>query len=372
MASSLLAASRSPGPRVHSRLADFPKHNNSLNFIRLVLAGLVIVSHSWPIGGFGDEPRFGKLSLGAFAVAAFFVLSGWLITQSRMSSELPSYLWRRFCRIYPGYFAALLVVAFVFAPIGAAVSSGEYHLWSGFGYVTSNIPLNIRDWTVGSSLPPNAFQAWNGSLWTLRYEVACYLVVGFVITLTGRRWIGVTTIIGLVMLTSAAVVWQIAGWPNQSFAAQFIELSPFFFAGAALFAMRGRIPLHGGYATLAAALAGLLISTGATPAVAALPITYFFLWLGATLPGIFQRIGRDNDISYGTYIYAFPVQQLLALLGGAKFGVGFYILFNVIATLPIAAVSWFAIEKPAQRLRRAFDRFPVVRSGYGLKRRPQS
>jgi peptidoglycan/LPS O-acetylase OafA/YrhL len=114
----------------------------------------------------------------------------------------------------------------------------------------------------------------------------------------------------------------------------------------------------------------LLILTSANPILAALPVAYLCLWVGASLPTLFQRIGREHDISYGAYIYAFPVQQTIALLGGASLGVAFYASACVLATLPLAAASWFVVEKPAQRWRAAFDRFPLVRGGYGIKRRP--
>jgi peptidoglycan/LPS O-acetylase OafA/YrhL len=355
---------------VKRTLADFPDRRNSLNFIRLVLATLVIVSHAWPIGGFGPDPQIGQFSPGFFAVAGFFALSGWLITQSRMSSELPSFLWRRFCRIYPGYFVTLLVVAFVFAPIGAAVSVGSYRLSNGFGYVIDNLTLRIRDWTVGPSLPSGAIPAWNGSLWTLVHEVACYFAIGLMVTVLGRRRMDVWAVAAFIVITAAALTHHVVGLPLPHLVGTFLELAPFFFAGAALFVLRGHIPLHGGYAGLAAVLIAVVIGTGADPTLAALPIAYFCLWVGATLPTAFQRIGRKNDISYGTYIYAFPVQQLIALLGGASWGVAFYTAACVLATLPLAAASWFFVEKPAQHWRGAFDRFPLVRSGYGFKRRP--
>ena len=130
-----------PREEVRRTLADFPERGNSLNFLRLVLAVLVIVSHSWPIGGYGPDPELGQFSLGSIAVAGFFAISGWLITRSRLSSELASFMWRRFCRIYPGYLMVLLAVAFVFAPIGAALSSGAYKPSDGIAYVGNNIGL---------------------------------------------------------------------------------------------------------------------------------------------------------------------------------------------------------------------------------------
>src|SRR4051812_45574841 len=132
-----------------SRLSAFPTSRNSLNALRLLLATSVIVSHSWPIGGYGDDPRWGPTSLGQFAVAGFFAISGWLITRSRLSSELPSYAWRRFLRIYPGFFVALLVVAFVVAPLGSALGGGEYSIGAALRHVAQNAFLYMNDFSVG-------------------------------------------------------------------------------------------------------------------------------------------------------------------------------------------------------------------------------
>ena len=85
------------------------------------------------------------------------------------------------------------------------------------------------------------------------------------------------------------------------------------------------------------------------------------LWAGIAIPETFKKIGTRNDLSYGVYIYGFPVQQLLVLVGAAKLGVGLYICASVLVTLPLAALSWFAVERPAQRWRYAFDRFPLIR-----------
>jgi peptidoglycan/LPS O-acetylase OafA/YrhL len=82
-------------------------------------------------------------------------------------------------------------------------------------------------------------------------------------------------------------------------------------------------------------------------AFAALPLAYLLISLAVTLPARLQRVGATNDISDGVYIYAFPLQQLLATVGIHRHG---YLLFraaSLAATLPVAAASWWLVEKRA-------------------------
>lgn len=336
--------------------ADFPTRRNSLNFIRLVLAVLVIVSHSWPIGRFGPDPEIGSLPLGSFAVAGFFGLSGWLITRSRLTKPALSYSWHRFCRIYPGYLVALLVTAFAFAPLGAAVIHGDYRLRDGLSFVVQNSALSERQWTIPGTLPGWAFPAWNGSLWTLIHEVACYVVVGLLVSILGPRRIVLSSTLALVTLTAAAVLAPVLQprLPDPVIMWDFARLAPFFFAGSVLYALRERIPLRWQLALLSAIITVGIAWARLSPTLAALPVAYGLLWVGARLPDVFQKVGRRNDISYGMYIYAFPTQQLLVLTGAASLGVVAYVCLGVLATIPLAALSWFVIERPAQRWRHVF------------------
>lgn len=90
----------------------------------------------------------GGLTLGEPAVAGFFGVSGWLVTQSRLGSGLGAFAWRRFLRIYPGHLAALVVVAFGFAPAAARLFTGTWSPGDGVGHVVANLPLLVPDYRV--------------------------------------------------------------------------------------------------------------------------------------------------------------------------------------------------------------------------------
>jgi peptidoglycan/LPS O-acetylase OafA/YrhL len=350
------------------RLDVFPHRNNSLNFIRLLLATLVIVSHAWPIGGFGGDPNLGSASLGHVAVAGFFAISGWLIMQSRLRSELPSFLVRRFLRIYPGFLGALVVVGFVVVPLGSTLGAGTYRLSDGLRYVLADAGLRMRTYAVGATPVHVPYPgAWNGSLWTLFYEALCYVLVGLVVTVVARRWVGSTVVAAWLGLSGADVAQQILGVHVPNDVLQMLQLGPYFFAGAALFVLRGRLPLHRGWAAGAAVGTGLVLGAGQDLVLASLPLAYLLLWLGARLP--FQSVGRHNDLSYGMYIYAFPVQQLLVLLHANRAGVLPYVVASVVCTVPPAIASWLLVERPALRFKKIADDFPFLRSRFDMKQR---
>jgi len=338
---------------VQANLAGaFDPRSNSLNALRLILATLVIVSHSWPIGGYGRDPGIGDLSLGEWAVAGFFAISGYLITMSRVRSRsVVDYLWRRVLRIYPAFFVVLVVVAFGFAPLSVMIAgSGEWNAAASFSYVLRNLGLRVTQMGIPGTLGDVPYpDVWNGSLWTLWYEFLCYLVLGLVVTVLPGRLVGRATIVAAVACPLAVGAIYAAGVPSLALL-NAVTLGGYFAAGAVLYCYRDRLPLRGWLAALAAALIVVAAVTTTFRGVAGLPVAYLMMWLGVVLP--LSRVGAKNDLSYGMYVYAFPVQQLLVIvLAGATLPAPVFVGLAVAATIPFAAASWFLVEKPAMRLK---------------------
>ena len=327
--------------------------NNSLNALRLALAGLVIVSHAWPIGGFGSDPELGKVGLGTWAVAGFFAISGYLIASSRLRSGFGPFLWRRCLRIFPGLWACLLVIAFVFAPIAAAVENGPDHLLSGglLKFVGSNGLLNHVEGLGGTLSNVPYAGSWDGSLWTLFYEFACYLILGtvFALPVVRRRPERCLWVLFAGSLAITFAVYELhRGVPFRL--AWLAYLGTYFWAGALLFVYAQRVRMNAVVPVAAVLTLAVACWSAHVEVLSAIPLAYLVLWLGAVLP--LTRIGRKNDISYGVYIYAFPVQQLLVLAGANALGLTAYIVLAIVATVPLAVASWFLIERPAIGLKR--------------------
>src|SRR6478609_8476417 len=128
-------------------LGAFDPHSNAITPVRLLLALTVVVSHSVETGGFGAPPLTaetgGEANLGLIAVMGFFGLSGFLIASSRERTARLPFLRNRALRILPGYWMAILVTAFVIAPLASALQGIPLPTGGPGAYATAHLPFNL-------------------------------------------------------------------------------------------------------------------------------------------------------------------------------------------------------------------------------------
>lgn len=345
------------------RFSDvFDARANALNAIRLILAIGVIGWHSFPLTGrdIGFLPL--RQLVGEVGVDGFFAISGFLIVASwRRDPSVWRYLAARVLRIFPAFWVCLVATAFFFAPIGTVLATSatlsEATSWANVNYVVQNFWLILREGRIADTPGGIPYlHAWNGSLWTLQWEFLCYLVVAGlgVVRLMERRII-------VPLLFCAALFGVIItsyGNTGSNSLEYFARFGLMFTAGALIQRYASRLPLN--WTTVGAAYVIVLASMFLHDyrVVGAVPLAYALIGTGALLKD--RRLRFSQDLSYGMYIYAFPVQQVLASLGLASVGVPLFALIAVIATLPFAAASWFLIEKPVMRLRPRRPAHPSV------------
>lgn len=306
---------------------------NSFDWLRLLAAGMVIFHHLYALSG-RAPPMVFAADYGALGVGVFFVVSGYLVCGSlRRSASLGDYLKKRLLRIGPGLVVSLLVTALVLGPFVTTLSLRDYfaspQVWL---YVVRNALLYPVDYALPGVFAANPFPGVvNGSLWTLRLEFSGYLGLAVLAALGLLRPAVVT---GLATLAAAAFVVLHLAWPAQAGwlrLADLAALNGYLFLAGAWLDLRGK-PL----AWWAPAIGLLLL---ATP-----------LWM-LGLPAVVLAVARTPaprlpaDLSYGLYIYAFPLQQILAAHGALT------LWASLAATAPFAAASWFLVEKPALRLK---------------------
>lgn len=310
--------------------AIHPGRANNLHAVRLILAAAVIVSHAWPqaYGAGTMEPleAWTGHSLGGWAVAGFFFLSGLLIAGSAERSGTAHFWAARARRILPGLAVALLGTLALAALSGADLSSGiatEYWLR---GITLISLEHHLPDAFANAPLPGVA----NGPLWSLAHEVGAYALCFAAVKLgLMRRRRGIAA-----MLLAALAIWAAPDLPDR--AATFAPLFLAFALGMAAHALRERLPLSPGV-TLVLALAAPL---GWPLAVAALG--HGLLVLALQLPAKPLRV----DLSFGTYIYGWPVAQTLIhhLPGLAAPALA---SLTMLITLPLASLSWHFVERPS-------------------------
>ncbi|PCE14957.1 hypothetical protein AUC47_02115 [Microbacterium sp. SZ1] len=336
--------------------SPFPYRENSLNLFRLILAALVLFAHSWYIAGQGVGPQIQGENLGGWAVAGFFVLSGFLITRSRFRTSAGDYLLHRVARIYPAFLVCLIVTAAVFGPIAALVENGSLAGYvstpvTPLQYIWGNLALDITTYDIGATLNTVPYpNAWNGSLWTLYYEFLCYLIVWLLGAWALFRRSYVPAIVAFLV---SVLVWMNIGLTERlgmdgSFALLF-KLLPFFLGGAVAFLVIERLGVNRWMAigSLLLAVASIALIPHWGGQVSSPFLAYGLLYLSTVIPQ--PRWIAKNDISYGFYIYAWPIQQLTVLFGGDRWGMPIYILITIVGTVVLAMLSWFFIERPCMR-----------------------
>lgn len=344
----------------------FDPRANSVNALRLALAGLVLVSHTLKLHG-GEDPlgrlTGGFVDTGTMAVDGFFALSGFLIVGSALNSPSTGrYLWRRCLRILPGFWVCLLVTAFVLLPVAQLLERGTlagFPLDSASSYVYANAALFMRQFEVAGLLGGEAV---NGSLYTLFYEFLCYLGVAALgaAGLLRRPW-ALPAVAGAVWLFVFSQLLTGGALYEQSTTLGIaVRFGAMFLAGAVAHRLARHVPLTGVGGALAALLLAvavvLAVVAGVDPlgtlaylTLAPPAVAYLVLLLGAR-PEL-RRVGARRDLSYGLYVYAWPVQVLLVVAGAQAWPVAVYGLVALALALLLAWASWTWVEEPALRLK---------------------
>ncbi len=335
--------------------------DNNYNLLRFLAAAGVIVSHSFPLsyGPGTHEPLSDTLgfSLGRLCVYIFFVISGFLIAKSFCQRKsMLDYTLARILRIFPALILVVLLSALILGPIMSSLPfSAYFNNISVYTYIIKNISLVSLQFGIDGVFSNNIYpDAINGSLWTLPYEVACYVMIAFLglVGIFHSRFMlfGVLLIYGVVWIYYTNNSYDNAIWYKLGI---FLELSLYFLAGSICYIYRSKIYLNFWL------MIGLLISSCAFIGtdmfkfmfLPGLTMAIFYI---VYIPGGFLRAyNKLGDYSYGLYIIAFPTQQVLASLitdiSATEMMVSAFFL-----TLSLSIISWHIIEKPCLRLRRYF------------------
>ena len=336
-----------------SSLADtFDPRANSLNALRLLLASAVLVSHSWRFV-YGEVDPLGRLTggieIGGVAVDGFFLLSGFLIVRSQLRAPSTGrYLWHRFLRILPGFWVCLVTTAVVFAPLLWWLERNRIdgYPWTGsdsaLTYVVANVGLRMNQFNIGDV---RGGQALDGSLHTLFFEFLCYLMIAALGALGILRHRRVVVLAGACGFTLLAAVDAVGGGERLS-GTYTVRFAGIFLVGSVMYLYAERIPLSRWLVPPALALLVVAAAVPATYLVFA-PAALGYLLLYAATCARFARVGAERDLSYGIYIYAWPIQLVLLEVGVGHAGLVAYVVAALALSAFAAGLSWRFVESQA-------------------------
>jgi peptidoglycan/LPS O-acetylase OafA/YrhL len=327
---------------------------DGFGILRIVAALMVVYSHAFPLSG-APEPIWRKgsveISFGSIGVDIFFVISGYLVYASWLRDPNPSrFAARRVARIWPGLVVMLLLTTLLMGPLVSTLSPVRFLTDARTGaYLLGSIFL-MPVWGLPGVFQANPYPTVNGSLWTLPIEVSAYagvLVAGrllrargwraFTYTLAGLTAAIVLAGFGLAAL-DAPVFARLYDWLDQPF---FL----FFLFGCLLYGGRDRIPLH--WPVFGAAIAGMVVALLIGVMAPVFPLlSYAVVFLSTRRSAFWHRVTALGDPSYGSYIYAYLIQQLLVFMHLAHSGL---VLFAEASLLSLALgyLSWHLVESRA-------------------------
>lgn len=358
---------------IGQRLTACDGFGPGFDLVRIVLAFGVVAWHCVSVvyGG-NDETATGLIWPFIYAILPmFFALSGFLVTASALRLPLREYILNRSFRIIPALAVDIFFFALVLGPIITTVSLGAYFSDPKFWLYFGNILGWVHYQLPGVFLDNPLSNVVNGALWTVPYEMLCYVVMSLMIWL---GWISQwrLVLLSVLVITGTAAALHLLGFQtgvasvdklvNFMFFTKGASLVPCFLAGSAIYLMRDFVPFDG---RIAAAVIAMLVAVGLLApgnwfgnplwiAGSVLPFSYLVVWFGlCDLPKLplFDR----GDYSYGVYLYHFPILQLMEKL----FGFGQWYTLFLVGSVPItlfAMFSWHRIEKPILMQRKRFSK----------------
>ncbi|GAA4883827.1 acyltransferase [Flaviramulus aquimarinus] len=329
--------------------------NNNFDFLRFLFAIFVVISHAYPLSGDHESSQWiykitdGQIVLARFGLDGFFIISGFFIFQSlQRSNTLLSYYKKRFLRLFPALFI-VLVISTLLLP---AVYRGVTPILENpqvYSYLPNNLSLYNFQAVIKGVFDDNPYHSINGSLWTIRYEFSLYIALSLLYFFKENEIVKKALILMCFICFIVLYDFFLSRFAGSSvfgmIGYEILDLGTFFVCGSLLAAFKFEKHIQKWMLPLAILLVIISIKYDFYSVSKHFLLPIIILIIGFTQLPFFSTFGKIGDMSYGIYIYSFPIQQ--ALVYFYKLNVYELMFWSLIISIAFGYLSWHLVEKRA-------------------------
>ncbi|SFZ92953.1 Peptidoglycan/LPS O-acetylase OafA/YrhL, contains acyltransferase and SGNH-hydrolase domains [Flaviramulus basaltis] len=339
--------------------------DNNFDFLRFLFAVFVVISHAYALSGVNESSEWfhqisnGQIVLSQLGLSGFFIISGYFIFQSlQRSKSFFSYYKKRFLRLFPALFFVLLLTL-ILAPFVYKSEISFFQNKEVYSYLPYNLLLYFFQSGIKGIFDTNAYHAINGSLWTIRYEFSLYVAIGLLYffrnDFKGVR-ILIAAVFAILIITYNFFIERFAGSSILGMQGYHIlNLGTFFVCGSLLASFNFEEIKSSILLIITIIVFALAIYFNFYNYIKHIVFPIMVLLIGfAPLP-FFSTFGKIGDLSYGIYIYSFPVQQTMIYF----FDLNVYqlIIYSLMVSIMFGYLSWHFVEKKALAYKKNFLKF---------------
>lgn len=320
-------------------MASNKGHTTGFDYLRIFLATGVVLQHSFILAQ-QDYPIFPgqMLVLMTMILPAFFALSGFLVAGSLLRNSIPQFVALRALRIFPALIVEIFLCAFVLGVFFTTLPLRSYfadpmfyrYLLNALGIIHLYLP-GVFDGRVI-----------NAQLTTIPIELECYfaLVLVGLFRLVQWRWL-LLALISIACIGMTIIAFNYPIIAEARTLSGRVLVSAFGF-GTLIYYFRDRLPFHLALFIVCLFMSYILLSHSKLSYMASPFVAYATVYIGMQK---FRPI-PFGDLSYGLYLFHFPVAQTIVVLTGSILSWGELFLMTTLVTGGFAACSWYLIEKP--------------------------
>lgn len=333
-------------------------HNNSFGAIRYIMAWIVFTAHFNILSG-AEVP----LPITTpYALKGFFAISGFLLfsTLENRPRTTFSFLWERFLRLIPVYWAVVILGALGLA-FFSTMSVADYFLsqqW--WKYLFSNIlTLNFLEPELPGVFQDGTFHTVNGSLWYVKAELAVTFYTALVFALTHSRGIRRRISVIVSAITFAIVLTLTIWYPEMGIMQKvtyFLSLWLSFIIGSVIYYILPSLMRHPklmGTACVVIFTEILIMKnwTSNYDPFQSLAVALLVIVAGNVPTKWGKWLSNHTDLSYTFFLCHFPIVQLVIRtpqIVAAGMTVAYFT--SLLLTLAISFLFTFTVENRCKKI----------------------